>query len=283
MKVVSFVREGRASYGVVDGHTVRDVGAVLGGECADLKAVLSRGAMDRLRDAAKSAPAVDRASMTLLPPIPNPSKILCVGLNYEEHRVETGRSKSEYPAIFVRFAESQVAHEMDAWVPAASTHVDFEGELAVVIARGGRRISRAAALGHVAGYSCYNDISIRDWQRHTHQFTPGKNFPRTGAFGPWLVTADEIPDPQTLDLSTRLNGTVMQHANTSEMIFPVAAIIEYCSSFTVLTPGDVIITGTPGGVGARREPPLFMKAGDVVEIEISSIGTLRNPLVAEPA
>jgi 2-keto-4-pentenoate hydratase/2-oxohepta-3-ene-1,7-dioic acid hydratase in catechol pathway len=161
--------------------------------------------------------------------------------------------------------------------------VDFEGELAVVIGRGGRRIPRERALGHVAGYSCYNDISIRDWQRHTSQFTPGKNFPRTGGFGPWIVTADGIPDPQSLDLTTRLNGQVMQHASTAQMIFAVAEIIEYLSAFTVLSPGDVIASGTPGGVGARRDPQVFMKAGDVVEVEISAIATLRNTMTPEPS
>ena len=163
-----------------------------------------------------------------------------------------------------------------------STEVDYEGELAVVIGRSGRRIRRDRALAHVAGYSCYNDISIRDWQRHTSQFTPGKNFVRTGAFGPWVVTADEIPDPQTLDLTTRLNGQVMQHANTAQMIFTVAEIIEYLSAFTVLTAGDVIVSGTPGGVGSKRDPQVFMKAGDLVEVEISGIATLRNPLAPEP-
>jgi len=155
--------------------------------------------------------------------------------------------------------------------------------MAVVIGRSGRRIPRDQALAHVAGYSCYNDISIRDWQRHTSQFTPGKNFLRTGAFGPWIVTADEIADPQSLDLTTRLNGQVMQSANTAQMIFTVAEIIEYLSAFTLLVPGDVIVSGTPGGVGAKRDPQVFMKAGDLIEVEIGAVGTLRNRLVPEPA
>ena len=152
----------------------------------------------------------------------------------------------------------------------------------MVIGRGGRRLRREEALAHVAGYSCYNDISIRDWQRHTSQFTPGKNFVRTGAFGPWIVTADEIPDPQSLELTTRLNGQVMQHAHTAQMIFTVAEIIEYLSAFTVLAAGDVIASGTPGGVGAKRDPQVFMKAGDLVEVEISGVARLRNPLAPEP-
>jgi 2-keto-4-pentenoate hydratase/2-oxohepta-3-ene-1,7-dioic acid hydratase in catechol pathway len=284
MKLVSFRHAGRASYGVLADNTVRDLGAALAASHADLKSVLGDATtMAQLKAIAGSAPAIDRASVTLLPPIPNPSKIFCVGHNYEEHRVETGRPKTDNPAIFVRFADSLVAADEDVWIPPVSTNMDFEGELAVVIGRGGRRISRADALNHVAGFACFNDVSVRDWQRHTTQFTPGKNFPHTGAFGPWMVTADDIADPQELELTTRLNGTVMQHATTAQMIFKVADVIEYLSAFTPLSPGDVIATGTPGGVGARRDPPVWMKADDVVEIEISSIATLRNRIVAEPA
>jgi 2-keto-4-pentenoate hydratase/2-oxohepta-3-ene-1,7-dioic acid hydratase in catechol pathway len=283
MKLVSFVHAGRASYGALTDNTIRDVGASLGSTFPDLKSVLGdASAMARLKAAAASAPAIDRGSITLLPVVPNPSKVFCVGHNYEDHRVETGRAKTENPAIFLRFADSLAAADQDVWIPPVSTNIDYEGELAVVIGRGGRRIPRADALSHVAGYGCFNDVSVRDWQRHTTQFTAGKNFPRTGAFGPWLVTADEIPDPQELELTTRLNGTVMQHATTAQMIFKVADVIEYISAFTPLAAGDVIATGTPGGVGARRDPPVWMKAGDLVEIEISSIGTLKNRLVPEP-
>lgn len=283
MKLVSFVLGEAASYGIVDGGDVIDVGAMLGRRHADLKALLGEGeALALLRQARSAAPRVDLAAVTLLPPIPNPGKIFCIGHNYEEHRVETGRPKTEFPAVFLRFADSQVAHDQGAWIPAESTSIDFEGEMAVVIGRGGRRIPRGQALAHVAGYACFNDISVRDWQKHTSQFAPGKNFPKTGAFGPWLVTADDIPDPQGLALTTRLNGTVMQHARTDQMIFQVADVIEYCSTFTPLSAGDVIVTGTPGGVGVRRTPPVFMKAGDVVEVEIESIGTLRNTLIDEP-
>jgi 2-keto-4-pentenoate hydratase/2-oxohepta-3-ene-1,7-dioic acid hydratase in catechol pathway len=282
VKLISFVFDARPSYGVVEGGDLLDVGAVLAAHCADLKAILAEAdPLALLRDARGAAPRLDLASVTRLPPVPNPGKIFCIGHNYEEHRLEAGRPKTDFPAVFLRFADSQVAHGQDACIPLESTHIDFEGELAVVIGRGGRRIPRGRALEHVAGYSCYNDISVRDWQKHTSQFAPGKNFPRTGAFGPWLVTADEIADPQNLELTTRLNGTVMQHARTDQMIFQVAELIEYCSTFTVLSAGDVIVSGTPGGVGARRTPPVFMKAGDTVEIEIESIGTLRNTLVNE--
>jgi 2-keto-4-pentenoate hydratase/2-oxohepta-3-ene-1,7-dioic acid hydratase in catechol pathway len=283
MKLVSFRVADRVSYGVLDGQTIRDAGAVLGPACGDLKAVLSdAGGLAQLRQSTSAAPAVPLSGAALLPPIPNPSKIFCIGHNYEEHRSEMGRAKTAHPAVFTRFADSQVGHDQDAWIPRESIEIDFEGEMAVVIGTPGRRIAPERALEYVAGYACYNDISVRDWQRHTSQFTPGKNFPRTGAFGPCIVTADEIPDPQKLDLTTRLNGRTMQQANTAQMIFQVADLIAYCSSFTPLSPGDVIVSGTPGGVGVRRDPQVFLKTGDIVEIEISSIGTLRSRLVAEP-
>ena len=283
MKLVSFRADGRAGYGIVQGTAIADVSSVLAADFPDLKSLLGQAdSLSRLREAAGTGRTRALDAVELLPPVPNPAKIFCIGHNYEEHRVETGRPKTTYPAVFVRFAESQVAHQQAAWIPSVSSEVDYEGELAVVIGRGGRRIRRDQALAHVAGYSCYNDISIRDWQRHTSQFTPGKNFQRTGAFGPWIVTADEITDPQSLDLTTRLNGAVMQHATTAQMIFTVAEIIEYLSAFTMLAPGVVIVSGTPGGVGAKRDPQVFMKAGDLVEVEIGSIATLRNPLAAEP-
>jgi len=284
VKLVSFTRAGRSSYGVVEGTDVVDIGSVLGAVCPDLKTLLADEArLARAREAARTAERYALASIALLPPIPNPSKIFCIGHNYHEHREEMGRPKTAFPAVFTRFADSQLAHEQDAWVPAVSREMDFEGEMAVVIGRGGRRIALEQALAHVAGYACYNDMSIRDWQKHTTQFTPGKNFPRTGAFGPWLVTSDEVPDPQALQLTTRLNGQVMQQASTAQMIFPVAELIQYCSAFTPLSPGDVIVSGTPGGVGVRRDPQIFMKAGDRVEVEIGTLGTLLNRIAAEPA
>lgn len=281
MKLVSFIAEGLPSYGLIEGDVILDAGKVLGEKYADLKALLTAGALPALRGAIPDAPKRSSRQITLLPAIPNPTKIFCIGHNYEDHRLETARAKTTFPAVFLRFADSQVAHEQSIMIPEVSLEIDFEGELAVVIGTGGRFIARKDALSHVAGYSCYNDVSVRDWQRHTTQFTPGKNFPTTGAFGPWLVTADEIADPQVLELTTRLNGEVVQHAMTAQMIFPVDEIIEYCSSFTPLYPGDVIVSGTPGGVGVKRTPPLFMKAGDVVEVDIQDIGILRNHLVQE--
>jgi 2-keto-4-pentenoate hydratase/2-oxohepta-3-ene-1,7-dioic acid hydratase in catechol pathway len=217
----------------------------------------------------------------LLPPIVDPQKVICIGINYDTHRNELGRSASAYPAVFLRFPDTHIGHRTPIVRPLVSTALDYEGELAVIIGRPGRAISQADALDHVAGYACYNDATIRDWQRHTHQFTPGKNFPQTGAFGPWLVTADEIGDPMNLQLVTRLNGTVVQAASTGDMIFSIAEIIAYVSTFTSLSAGDVIATGTPGGVGFKREPPLWMRPNDVVEVEIEGVGTLRNVIVDE--
>jgi 2-keto-4-pentenoate hydratase/2-oxohepta-3-ene-1,7-dioic acid hydratase in catechol pathway len=216
-----------------------------------------------------------------LPVIPNPDKILCVGLNFLEHIREVGKKVEDYPLIFLRLTSTQVGHLQPIIRPRASDNLDFEGELAVIVGKGGRHIRKEDALGHVAGYSIYIDASVRDWQRHTTQYTPGKNFPSTGGFGPWMVTADEIPDPTKLHLTTRLNGEVVQHSGLDDLRFSIPEIISYISTFTELVPGDVIITGTPKGVGAARKPPLWMKAGDTIEVEISSIGTLRNPVVQE--
>jgi 2-keto-4-pentenoate hydratase/2-oxohepta-3-ene-1,7-dioic acid hydratase in catechol pathway len=194
---------------------------------------------------------------------------------------ETGRTVTEHPTFFARFPDSQVGQGQPLLKPIESDDFDYEGELAVIIGKGGRRIAKENALAAIAGYSCYNEGSIRDWQRHTSQFIAGKTFFQTGSFGPWLVTADEIPDPASLTLETRLNGAVVQRSTTDLLITDIPALISYCSTIFPLSPGDVIVTGTPGGVGAKRKPPLWMKDGDIVEVEISGIGTLSNPVVAE--
>ncbi|PDT88226.1 5-carboxymethyl-2-hydroxymuconate isomerase [Bradyrhizobium sp. Y36] len=280
MKLATVAIEGRTTWGIVEGETFFDVGAVLKTRYPDLKASIG-AAFAGVADAKTSATAVPISKVTWLPVIPNPDKILCVGLNYETHRKETGRAEVEHPTIFSRYANSQTGHLQPIVRPRVSTHLDFEGELAVVIGKAGRYISRADAMNHVAGYSCYNDGSIRDFQRHTHQFTPGKNFPDTGAFGPWMMTPDELGPLGELKLETRLNGEVMQEARIKQMIFDIPRQIEYCSTFTRLEPGDVIVSGTPGGVGSRREPPLWMKPGDVVEIEVDRLGVLRNVVADE--
>jgi len=280
MKLASFRLRNKDTYGaVVDGGVI-DLGTRL--KYPDLRALLAAGALGEAAAAVKGAKADAKiVDIDFLPVLPNPGKIICVGLNYKTHREETGRSETENPALFVRFADSQTAHLQPLVKPKASDKLDYEGELAVIIGKPGRHVPAEKALDIVAGYSCYNDGSVRDWQNHTMQWTAGKNFPKTGSFGPWMVTSDEIPDPSRLTLTTRLNGNVMQHTTTDLLIWPIDVLIKYISTFTELKPGDVISTGTPGGVGFKRNPPVFMKAGDTVEIEISSIGILENPIVAE--
>jgi 2-keto-4-pentenoate hydratase/2-oxohepta-3-ene-1,7-dioic acid hydratase in catechol pathway len=280
MKLVSFSKEGGEGYGVVTNGQIIDLSRLM--KYISLRALIAAGALDEAaRLAATSKPDLPLEGTRLLPPIPDPGKIICVGLNYHAHVAETGRRLTEKPALFNRFAESQIGHLAPMIKPLESDHLDYEGEVAIVIGKPGRRISEADALQHIAGYACYNDGSVRDWQYHTTQFLPGKNFVGTGAFGPWLVTADEIPEPTKLRLTTRLNGTVMQTATVDMMITSIPAQIAYISSFIPLEPGDVIVTGTPGGVGSKRTPPIYMKAGDVVEIEIDQIGVLRNTVVNE--
>lgn len=282
MAFVSFRRpDGTPSYGRLAGDHVLDCGAVSDAP-ADLKAAIAAGALDALAD----GPPLARADVLLLPVIPNPGKILCVGHNYESHRQETGRAKVEHPSIFTRFADTLIADGQPIVRPTVSTNLDFEGELAIVIGpgkngRGGRAIAEQDALDYIAGYACFNDASIRDWQWHTTQFAPGKNFPGTGAFGPTLMTPTEVGDLADVHVTTRLNGEIVQDQPIRDMIFPLARIIAYVSTFTPLSPGDVIATGTPGGVGAKRTPPLWMKAGDRIEIAIGPVGTLSNHVVDE--
>lgn len=281
VRFASFVSKGRAAWGVVREDAVADVSAVLP-EFSTLRSFLAAGSPeDRLGAALERAPLVPLAEIEWLPVIPGPQKILCVGVNYEMHRVETGRSTVQHPTIFARYANSLTGHRTAILRPRVSEHLDFEGELAIVIGRSGRYIQREHAFDFIAGLSAFNDGSVRDFQNHTHQFTPGKNFPHTGAFGPWLVTTDELPNLAERRIATRLNGVLVQEATFDQMIFDIPAILEYCSTFTQLEPGDVIATGTPGGVGAKRNPPLWMKPGDVVEVEIEGIGTLHNDVVLE--
>ena len=279
MKFLSYSFQGQASWGLA---TDTGVVSLSSANYPTMRSALAAGMLDKLGAAAQGQP--DTCSLdqiTYLPVITDPGKIICIGHNYEEHRVETERDKTENPTVFLRVADSQTGHLQPLLMPPESDHFDYEGEIAVVIGKGGRRIARDQAWEHVAGYSAYNDGSVRDWQRHTTQFTPGKNFVGTGAFGPILVTRGEIADGEELSLTTRLNGQVMQHATTAMLIFPIPRLIEYVSTFTTLAPGDVIVSGTPGGVGARRQPPVWMKEGDLVEIEVSKIGVLRNRVERE--
>ncbi|MCO6056756.1 fumarylacetoacetate hydrolase family protein [Pseudomonas sp. MOB-449] len=280
MKLLSFRVKGQASWGALTDAGVVDLGKVSG--YAQLQAALEHNALAELPAMVRDAgAAVPLAEVELLPVVPHPPKIFCIGTNYHDHRIETGREVPEKPVVFARYANSQVAHGKPIIRPRVSEQLDFEGEIAIIIAKRGRHIDEADAWEYVAGYAPYNDATIRDWQRHTHQWGPGKNFVATGGFGPWMVTRDEIADGADISLVTRLNGQEVQRTSASLMIFSIPQLIAYCSAFTELEPGDVIVTGTPGGVGGKRNPPLWMKAGDIVEVEVGGVGTLSNPIADE--
>lgn len=275
MRLMSFEADGKASWGVVEGDSVVDCGA---------RAPTLRAALTDLKAATADLAGLPRhalSAVTYLPPIPDPEKIICVGLNYLTHILEGGREPPKQPTIFTRWANSQVGHGEPIIRPKVSETLDFEGELAVVVSQTARHVAEADYEGVIAGYSCYNDGSVREWQRHSSQFGPGKNFPKTGGFGPYLVTPDEAGDVTEASLVTRLNGEEVQRATVDDLVFTIPKLIAYCSTFTQLEPGDVIITGTTGGVGAYRVPPLWMKPGDVVEVEITGVGLLRNPVAQE--
>ena len=279
MKFASFKIDNSPSWGLVEGDTVADLGALLRERYPDLKSAI---AADALKEAAASAANARRhplSAIAWLPVIPNPDKILCIGLNYASHVGEVGRQLPTVPSVFSRLHNTLVPHGGNIVRPRASIDFDYEGELAIVIGERCRHVSRASALSVVAGYTCFLDISVRDFQKHS--VTAGKNFPATGPLGPWMVTADVVADPQRLELTTRLNGKTVQHDTTDHMIFDVATIIEYLSTVTWLEPGDIIATGTPDGVGMGRKPPLWMKGGDKVEVEISGIGILGVNVVDE--
>ena len=277
MRLLTFSRHGKTSYGVATDTGIVDLGVRLSRRWPTLTAVLRDDAVAELRDMAAGLSADHGLNeIRFLPPVPDPGRILCVGLNYRTHIEETGRAVPSYPTFFVRFPDSHVGHGEAMIRPAASQEFDFEGELAFIVGRGGRHVPAARALDCVAGYSCYNDGSVRDFQRHTSQFTAGKNFWRSGAFGPWMVTADEIPDPAALALETRLNGTLMQSAPTSDLLFDIPRLVEYLSTVMPLRAGDIVSTGTTGGVGRARKPPVFLRPGDRIEVRVSGIGTLSN-------
>jgi 2-keto-4-pentenoate hydratase/2-oxohepta-3-ene-1,7-dioic acid hydratase in catechol pathway len=277
MKLASYMHDNAACYGSVVGDGIIDLSRRIGARYRDIRTLLADGGLAQAQTAsAGQAPDLKLADVRLLPVIPNPGKIFCIGLNYEDHRKESKREKTEAPAVFVRFPESQVGHGQPMLRPRESHKFDFEGEIALIIGKSGRRIAEKDAWDYVAGYACYNDGSVRDWQHATTQWTAGKNFAATGSFGPWMVTADEIPPGTPLTLVTRLNGAEMQRSTTEFMIHSIPRLISHLSTWVPLAPGDVIVSGTPGGVGARREPPVWMKPGDVVEVEVDRVGVLRN-------
>jgi len=286
MKLLSFSEGDRESWGAISGEAVVDLGLALP-QYPTLADFLGSADYER-RDAIVAAhkPGPKLQDVRFLPVIPRPEKIVCAVRNYLDHHNEAvafgmKREITEFPPIFLRVWRSQVGHNAPVIRPKVSDNLDWEGELAVVIGKGGRHITQADAWHHVAGYSIYNDVSVRDWQRHAQQIASGKNFVGTGPFGPWLVTPDEIGDPTRLKLETRVNGDVVQSSDTSMLIFSIPRLIEYSSTIFDLVLGDVIATGTPAGVGFTRKPPVFLKPGDVVEVEIENIGVLRNPVVDE--
>ncbi len=279
IQLASYQLNARNTFGVIQDDRISDLASP---DLPDLRTFLATNATPN-----PSAPTQALHQITFLPVIPNPDKILCVGLNFLEHIREVGKKIEDYPLLFIRLASSQVGHLQPILRPRASDHLDFEGELAIIIgkhpsAKPARHILKEDALAYVAGYTIYNDASVRDWQRHTTQYTPGKNFPATGASGPCMTTADEIPDPTQLHLTTRLNGNVVQDSGLHDLRFSIPEIIAYISTFTELLPGDVISTGTPSGVGAARKPPLWLQPGDTIEVEIPKIGKLINPVQQEP-
>ncbi len=285
MKLVTYELGGQARIGLVTDDRIADIGEALG--VRSIRELLEKG---RLSDVAKLKlkPERDLASVNLLPVIPDSLHYYCVGVNYADHLKEVqdagiARATTKEPVFFIRFPETLVGHDQAMVMPKVSDSFDYEAELAVIIGKEGRYIDEADAMSHIAGYSCFNDGSIRDWQFHTGQVTPGKNFFASGSFGPWMVTADEIPDPTKLDIKLVLNGTALQHSNTSKLIFSIPKIISYVSAWLPLKPGDVIATGTPSGVGFSRKPPIFMKAGDICEVQIEKVGVLRNSIVKERA
>lgn len=282
MAFITFKAEDRVSYGVVREDGVFDLGRRIGTIVPDLKSYLAARGLGSLGNLPKPE-VTDYATgeFTYAPVIPNPTKILCVGLNYDEHRRETGRAESKYPTIFTRFADTLIGHNTPLLLPVNSSDLDYEGELAVIIGKSAFRVSEDEALNFIGGYSVFNDTTLRDWQRHTHQFTPGKNFPNTGALGPVLVIPGEAGPLGGKRIETKVNGITMQSAKLGDMIFSVSRIIAYLSSFTRLSPGDVIATGTPGGVGFKREPPVFLRQGDRVDVTVEGIGALVNTVESE--
>jgi len=286
MQLTTFIQDSKPSLGLIDGPSIIDLSVVDSSVPAELRAALASG-IDlhalRLRALASDAPRLPLADAGFAPLIPEPGKIVCLGLNYHDHAKEGGRDKPEYPWFFLRTPTSLIGHRQPALLPRVSERLDYEAELAVIIgSRVPRHVHQSEALQYVFGYACFNDISVRDYQKRTPQWTIGKNFDATGGFGPFLVTADALaPGAEGLHIECRLNGERMQVASTSDMIWGVAETISLLSEAMTLEPGDVIAMGTPAGVGQSRTPPVWMRDGDLVEIEIEGIGTLVNPVRAE--
>ncbi|OVZ65207.1 5-oxopent-3-ene-1,2,5-tricarboxylate decarboxylase [Pigmentiphaga sp. NML030171] len=280
MRLVSFLRNGRAGYGVAKDGGIVELGGRL--DAPDLRTLLARGMQDEARAlSARLAADFPLTEVRLMPVIPEPSKIICVGINYVAHAAEAGRTVGKHPVIFHRFADTLVGAGQPLLRPRVSDQFDYEGELAVVIGKGGRHIAPGDAMSHVAGYTIFNDASVRDWQFHTHQYGMGKNFAASGPLGPWMVTADEIPDYRRLELRTYVNGEQVQEGRLDELAFDIPHLIAYVSQALPWNPGDILATGTPSGIGFKRTPPLLLKQGDSVRVEVTGIGELVNPVMDE--
>ena len=276
MKFVSFLQKSQAKFGISDGKNITDLTGKING-ANTLKELISNKGIEEAKQYAKKNPGdISLDKIEYLPVIPNPGKIICVGLNYSEHVKETGRTVEQNPVIFFRVPESQTAHKQPIQKPKVSESLDYECEMAVIMDEAGKHIDPKDALKHIIGYSCYNECTVREWQQHTRQFGMGKNFEKTGSFGPHMILAENIPDYTKLTIQTRLNGKVMQDAKLSQLIFDIPSLISYISKAIPWRAGDVLVTGTPGGVGFKRKPPIFMKDGDQVEVEITEIGILSN-------
>lgn len=277
MKLVSFSKNGKEGIGALVGDSVVDLTGLKGAQT--MRGLLEADGLGAARDKVASAkPDFALSDCTLLPPITDPSKVLCIGINYVEHAAEAGRTVGQYPVVFQRYADTLIGHGATMLKPKLSDKFDYEGELAVIIGKGGGHIAKENAMAHVAGYSCFNDASARDWQFHTHQYGMGKNFRTSGPFGPWMVTADEVPDYRKLRIRTLVNGQELQNDTPAKLAFDVPHLISYISQALDWRAGDVLATGTPSGIGFKRNPPILLKDGDKVDIVIDGIGTLSNPV-----
>ncbi len=285
MRLAAFTLNGVERVGLVKDDGVVDLAERL--HVRGMRDLLARGLIDAARSFANERADQELSAITFLPPVRDPTHIFCIGINYRDHLEEVqqagvARAFPNQPSVFIRFADTLVGHEAPLVLPRVSESLDYEAELAIIVGKGGRHIDEADALDHIAGYACFNDASVRDWQFHTTQVTPGKNFLETGGFGPWMVTADEVSSPDKL-VKLILNDRTLQHGNTRDLIFSIPKVIAYLSTFVPLRPGDVIATGTPAGVGFSRKPPIFLRPGDVCEVHIDKVGVLRNTVAREQA
>ncbi len=286
MQYASFLApDSSPTWGIIEDNFAYDLGPTGAGLALTLKAAIADGIFGTVGPGFRSAPARPESRIDYLPAVTDPGKIICIGVNYRSHQQETGRAvhqaEQKAPTVFTRFADSQTGHLRPAQMPATTNEFDYEGELALVISKPAFRVRAKHAMDFVAGYAAYNNFSVRDWQLTTTPLTPGKNFPGTGAFGPYLVPAADLGPVERLTLETRVNGETRQKASVADLYFPIPELIEYVTGFTPLAPGDVIVTGTPGGVGRFMDPPGLLSEGDVVEVEITGLGTLRNTVVRE--